>query len=240
MLGSRRVLGIIAARGGSKGLPGKNIRPLGGKPLIAWSVDAAHDSALLDRTIVSTDDPDIAAAARDCGADVPFLRPPSLATDDASIIDAVLHAVDSAGPGFDIVVLLQATSPLRLGQDIDTCLTMMDSHRAKAVCSVTVPAKSPYWMFRIDSAGRVHPLLPSPDLGSQRQQLEPSFVANGAVFAADIAWLRQERRFWMPGETVAYVMPPERSVDIDTMLDFQMAEILVGQNHGDAAAARRN
>lgn len=227
MIGGKRVLAVIAARGGSKGLPGKNIRLLGGRPLIAWSVEAAKGSALLDRVVVSTDDADIAAAARAAGAEAPFLRPPELATDDANIVDAVLHVVDTLGDTADYVVLLQATSPLRLAADIDSCLRLCVEAGAPAACGVTPAPKSPYWMFRLDAEGRVHPLIErdaSP--GEQRQALPPAYLANGAVFVARTDWLRQERTFWRPGITLGYVMPPERSVDIDTVLDFRLAEVL--------------
>jgi len=225
--GGKRIVAVIAARGGSKGLPRKNVLPLAGRPLIAWSVMAAQGSALIDRTIVSTDDEEIAEAARAAGGEVPFLRPADLATDSASIIDAMLHAVDTLGETPDYVVLLQATSPLRLASDIDDCIRLCLDNDAPAAATITPAAKSPYWMFLRDDDGRVRPVIERETVGDQRQSLPPAFAANGAVYVARTDWLRRERTFWRPGQTLGHVMPAERSVDIDSLLDFRLAQLLM-------------
>lgn len=227
MIGNRSATAVICARGGSKGLPGKNVRPLGGRPMIAWSVKAARESALIDRILVSTDDPEIAQAARDAGADVPFLRPAELATDTANLVDAIIHALDVSADRSDYVVLLQATSPLRIAADIDGCLRLCHERDAQAAATVCEPDKSPYWMFHLDDDGTCRLVIPRDEIGTARQDLPQVWAPNGAVYVARADWLRRERTFWRQGVTLGYVMPRERSVDIDTLLDFRMAEILM-------------
>jgi len=225
MLGGERVLAVIAGRGGSKGLPRKNVLDLAGKPLIAWSIAAAAQSRFVDRTVVSTDDQEIAETARRNGGDVPFMRPAALADDTASIVDAVLHAADNVPEKYRYVVLLQATSPLRIGSDIDGALEHCHQHGAPACLSI-MPAPKVRWALEMNAAGHLHPLLASTN---RRQELADAYQPNGAVYVAELEWLRSERRFYTP-QTIGYVMPPERSVDIDTKLDFLLADaILRGQ-----------
>jgi N-acylneuraminate cytidylyltransferase len=226
MIGHRKVLGVIAARGGSKSLPGKNTMRLGGKSLVGWSVAAASQARYLDRAIVSTDNSEIAEAARLAGGDVPFLRPPELATDQASIVDAVLHAVDHIEGSYDYVVLLQATSPLRTASDIDAAIALCCERNASTCVSVTTVTKGPWWMFRIDLDGYLQPFLDHVHADQRRQDFPSLFMPNGAVYVAELAYVRRSRSFY--GErTVAYEMPPERSPDIDTIVDFRLAEALL-------------
>jgi len=229
MTAMTRVLAVIAARGGSKGLPGKNVRPLAGRPMIAWSVAAALASRRLQRIVVSTDDADIAAAAAEAGAEVPFLRPAELATDGASLIDAIFHAVDTLSETPSHIVLLQATSPLRLAADIDGCVDLCAGRGAPAAATICEAAKSPYWMFHLDPDGSVRLVIPQDELPQQRQALPVAWTANGAVYVAETNWLRRERTFWRPGVTLGYPMPAERSVDIDSLLDFRLAEMLMAE-----------
>lgn len=217
MITGRRTLGVITARGGSKGLPGKNVMPAAGRPLIAWTVDAALASRSIDRLVLSTDDGAIAAAARRHGCDVPFMRPAALATDSATSIDVILHALEEV-PGFDVVVLLQPTSPLRTAADIDAACDLVGAG-APAAVSVAPVEQSPYWMYRLDDGRALTPVLPLPAGVSRRQDLPPVYALNGAVYVADVAWLRRTRTF-VTAETVAHVMPIERSIDIDTAADF--------------------
>lgn len=228
MLGDRTVLGVIAARGGSKGLPGKNLRPLRDRPLIAWTIAAAQASRVLDRVILSSDDPQIIAVAEGLGCEAPFRRAPALAGDAAASIDVVLDALDRV-PGFDVAVLLQPTSPLRTAADIDGTLERMAATGAPACVSVAEAPSHPWLVFGQDARGRLDPFAP-PLAGAslRRQDLPPAWVLNGAVYAADAAWLRRERSFLKPGETAAWPMPPARSVDIDTLADFEAAERLAG------------
>lgn len=219
MIGARRVLAVIPARGGSKGLPGKNILPVNGRPLLAWSVEAGRGARHVDRVVLSSDDDVIIAAGRACGCEVPFRRPAALATDTASSLDVVLHALDSL-PGYDVVVLLQPTSPLRTAADIDgACATFVASGASSCV-SVALADQSPHWMYRLDAGRTLVPLLAQPDLTLRRQDLPKVYVLNGAIYIADVAWLRRHRTF-VGADTVAYVMPAARSLDIDSAADFE-------------------
>lgn len=222
-----RILALIPARGGSKGLPGKNIRPLAGKPLIAWSIEAALAARHVLRVVVSSEDASILDHARAYGAETPFVRPESLARDDTPSIDVVLHALDAL-PGFDWVVLLQPTSPLRTTEDIDAAIEQCLESGAPACVSVCEAKASPWWMFSLDGDGRMRSFLPPEQRPARRQDLPALYALNGAVYVARVDWLRQTRSF-LTEKTLAYVMPPERSVDIDTAFDFQLAACLIEQ-----------
>ncbi|TDN65784.1 N-acylneuraminate cytidylyltransferase [Halothiobacillus neapolitanus] len=222
------VLALIPARGGSKGLPGKNIRPLKGRPLIGWSIEAARTSRYVSRVVVSSDDEEILAVARDQGAETPFRRPASLAGDATPSMDVVLHALDQLAE-FEWVVLLQPTSPLRLSADIDAAIEQCLKTNAPACVSVCEAPASPWWMFEVGAECRMRSFLPAEQRPVRRQDLPDLYALNGAVYVAKTEWLRTSRSF-LTEETVAYVMPPARSVDIDTLFDFQLAECLLG-NH---------
>jgi CMP-N,N'-diacetyllegionaminic acid synthase len=219
-----RTLALIPARGGSKGVPRKNIKPLGGKPLIAWTIEAALRSRLVDAIVVSTDDEEIAAVAREYGAQVPYLRAASLARDDTPGIDPVLDALTRV-PGFEAVVMLQPTSPLRTAADIDACIEFTETLGAPSAVSVSSAAHHPYWMYRLGGDHRLHAIVDTPPV-TRRQDLPAVYALNGAVYYARTAWLCEHRAF-VGTETVAYVMPPERSVDLDTLLDWDLAELLL-------------
>ena len=231
MIQDEKVLALITARGGSKGVPRKNVAPLCGQPLIAWTVQAALGSAHVDRVVLSSDDEEIIATAREWGCDVPFVRPAPLAADDTPGIAPVLHALDEVGEGFDWVVLLQPTSPLRAAADVDACIEAAASAGAPACVSVTLVPESPWWMFTLGDDGRMTPLLDGDAEVTRRQDSPPVYALNGAVYAARIGWLREHERF-VTAETVAYVMPPERSVDIDTSADLAFARVLAGDEEG--------
>lgn len=222
MIDGKRVLGIIPARGGSKGVPGKNVRVVGNKPLIVWTIEAALAASHVDRVIVSSDDDAIIAVARSAGADVPFRRPGHLATDSASSIDVILHALDEL-PGYDLVVLLQPTSPLRVAADIDGAIESCVRAGAPACVSVSEAEQSPYWMFQLEAGNRLRPLLGEIHTASRRQELPQVYMLNGAIYVADCGWLRQTRAF-LTLDTIAYLMPCDRSVDIDTPADLAAAE----------------
>ena len=222
MYGNKRILGLIPARGGSKGLPGKNIRPLAGKPLLAWTIEAAQQSEFVDRVVLSSDDEAILDCGRRWGADVPFVRPAPLAADDTPGMAVVRHALEQL-PGYDHVVLLQPTSPLRSGKDVDGAIQRLFSANAPACVSVTPAEKSPYWMYFLSGDYRLQPVLPLADRAVNRQSLPDVYVLNGAVYVAEIGWLQQSGSF-LSEQTVAYLMPVERSVDIDSERDFALAE----------------
>lgn len=220
-----RTLGLIPARGGSKGLPGKNTRLLAGHPLLEWTVRAARASKRIDRLVLSTDDAGIAAVGAACACEVPFLRPAELAGDTTPMIDVVLHTLDVLGEDFDFVVLLQPTSPLRSGQDIAACVDLCAKTGASSVVSVTPATESPYWMFTLDPAQSLAHLLPAAPVQTRRQDLPPAYLVNGAVYVARPNWLRQHRAF-IAADTKGYVMPAERSVDIDNLEDWENAEAI--------------
>jgi len=217
------VLAVIPARGGSKGISNKNIVPLMGKPLINWTIEAAKSSRYIDRLILSSDDPRICTVAESAGCEVPFTRRKALATDEAKTIDVVFDALDQM-PQFDLVIVLQPTSPLRTASDIDSTLERLIDSRAPSAVSVTAVRDHPYLAYSMDAEARMEALIKlDPSTSLRRQDLPPAFVLNGAIYAADVAWLVESRSFISP-ETVGYEMPQSRSVDIDEEVDLSVAE----------------
>ncbi|MBW5468696.1 acylneuraminate cytidylyltransferase family protein [Brevibacillus formosus] len=227
MIQNKSVLAIIPARGGSKGVPRKNIRHLAGKPLIAWTIEEAKKSKYIDRLVVSTEDEEIAEVAKSWGAEVPFVRPSELAQDDTPGIDPILHAIKVL-PDFDYVILLQPTSPLRIAEDIDACLEQCVDKKASACVSVTLTDKSPYWMYNLIDENTLQPVIISEKPILRRQDAPDAYVLNGAVYVADIPWLERTNSF-LHEETIGYVMPKERSIDVDTMMDFLYLETLLSE-----------
>jgi N-acylneuraminate cytidylyltransferase len=216
VIGDKKVIAIIPARGGSKGLPGKNIIPVGGKPLLAWTIEAARKARYIDRLVLTSDDEAIMDVARQYGCEVPFKREARLAADDTPSMEVVFDALNHC-PGYDWVVLLQPTSPLRIAEDIDMALERCVALKAPACVSVCEAEQSPYWMYTLQPGNRLSPLLPFS--ATRRQDLPPVYVLNGAAYVADTPWLFNSRSF-LTSETVAYEMPIERSLDIDTEADI--------------------
>jgi CMP-N-acetylneuraminic acid synthetase len=219
-----KILGLIPARGGSKGIPRKNIKRIADKPLIAWTIEAASRSRWLDAVVVSTEDEEIAEVARSYGAQTPFVRPISLALDTTPGVDPALHALNEL-PEFDAVTLLQPTSPLRRSTDIDACIEFALRLHAPCVVSVCESDKHPAWMYTIDGGERLRPLTECANV-TRRQDLPTVYAANGAIYFARRDWLLRTRKFIAP-DTVAFVMPRERSVDLDTLTDWKIAEIFL-------------
>lgn len=228
MFNGEKVLAIIPARGGSKGVPRKNIRTLAGKPLIAWTIEEAKKSRYIDRLIVSSDDQEIISVAKENGCEAPFVRPSHLAQDDTPGIETVIHALEEL-PDYEYVVLLQPTSPLRSVDDIDGCIDNLSVFKTPACVSVSVPEKSPYWMYKLSGNGLMKPLIED-SLISRRQELPTVYALNGAVYVADTDWLRQTKSF-ITDMTSAYIMPQNRSYDIDTEADFLWCEWLMSKNN---------
>jgi len=224
MIDGKTVLAIIPARGGSKGVPRKNIREAAGKPLIAWTIEEAKKSKYIDRLVLSSDDAEIIEVAQAWGCEAPFLRPAELAQDETPGIDPVLHALGLL-PGYDWVVLLQTTSPLRTVADIDGCIEHCAANRAPACVTVAEAEQSPYWMYTLDSGGTMQPLIATGNSFARRQDLPAVYALNGAVYMAECTWLREHKTF-VTGETLGFVMPRERSLDIDTELDLQILNIV--------------
>lgn len=226
------------ARGGSKGLPGKNLLDVGGRPMIVWSVLAGQESCHIDRLILSSDDEAIISAARTVGCEIPFIRPAHLADDTASAQDVLIHALDSLNETFDYLVLLQATSPLRTADDIDGAIALCEQSGAPSCVSVTTPSKPPYWMYHVDRQGHMERILPPPTEADRRQGLPPVFVLNGAVYVVRVDWFRKCGRF-VTDETRAFFMPPERSVDVDTRQDWLLAHALMKDGAGPSVQKER-
>jgi CMP-N,N'-diacetyllegionaminic acid synthase len=228
MIGGKSVLGLIAARGGSKGVPGKNIFLVNGRPLIQWSIDAARASRYIDRLILSSDDSAIMDVARNAGCEVPFRRDAALASDTASAIEVVADALMRVS-GYDIVVLLQPTSPLRIAADIDGAIELLVSSGAGACVTVREADEHPYWMFRLGDDGRLSRFAePVGGMPLRRQDLPSAWSLNGAVYVADCNWFLQNRTFLSPA-TVGYPMPADRSLDIDTVADLELLQRILGE-----------
>lgn len=226
MIEGRKVLGIIPARGGSKGLPGKNIIPLAGEPLISWTIKAASKSRFLDHLVLSSDDEQIIKVAKECGVDVPFIRPEHLSTDSASSIDVILHALEYC-PDYDIFVLLQPTSPLRTVIDLDDAIKKMVALNAPCCVSLCASEKSPYISYKINDNKKISPLMSDIQTKTNnRQDLPRTYYLNGAVYVAYVDWFQMNRSF-LTTETIGYVMPRERSVDIDDSIDLIVAETIL-------------
>lgn len=223
----RKVLAVIPARGGSQGLVDKNIRQMAGKPLICWSHIAATKSEFIDRVILSTDDNAIAEIAKAHSIETPFRRPSELATAEASSVDMLVHAVESC-PGYDIVMLLQPTSPLRSSSDIDAAIELMVHANARSCVSVCEVNESPHLMYFQSEDTRISPVIELPQASVRRQDLPKAYRLNGAIYVTHTKDLLRDRQIFGP-DTVAYEMPCYTSVDIDDIDDFQLAETRLKQ-----------
>ena len=226
---ARQTVGIISARGGSKGVPRKNLRPLAGKPLIAYAIEAALQCSSLNRVIVSTKDEEIADVAREYGAEVPFLRPAELATDTAGHWLVWQHAITAmeaeSGQKIAVLVELQPTSPLREAEDIEGCVQQLLKSEADAVVTVIEARKHPsFSMVRLE-AGTLSLLMPLPQPIQYRQEAPEVYELTGAVYALRRDFLLK-REHLFDGHIEGYVTPAERSLDIDTELDFAIAEFV--------------
>lgn len=233
MINNKSVLAIIPARGGSKGLPRKNILDLHGKPLIGWTIQAAKKSYYIDRVIVSTDDLEIAEIAKKEGGDVPFLRPAELANDTATSISVIEHAVNflsSHGERYDFCVLLQPTSPLTESEDIDKALYTLESKRdiADSIVGVSrVIAAHPVFNVRIGEDGLIQPFLGDTFLTSvRRQDIEELYFFEGSLYISDMAVLLKEKGFYHK-RTLPFVMPKWKSYEIDDIEDFICVEAIM-------------
>lgn len=233
---SQVFLGIIPARSGSKGVKDKNIRMVAGKPLIAYTIEAAAQSALLTDCIVSTESERIAAVAKQCGGTVPFLRPAELATDDAPTIDVLMHAVAAYEQlhslQVDYLVLLQPTTPLRTAADIDHAIALMRSmpEARSLITCYEATAIHPRIMYR-RSGSVMHPYLADGQGVTSRHAFEPVYVRNGAIYIADRRLVVEERCV-MADNPVGYLMPRERSVNIDDYFDLFIAESILRGGYG--------
>jgi CMP-N,N'-diacetyllegionaminic acid synthase len=226
-----KVLYFIPARGGSKGLPGKNIKKLAGKPLIVWSIDAAKNADLKGDIIVSTDDEAIALIAKNAGASVPFIRPASLAQDTTPTVDVLFHLLEiqqQKNIKYDLVVLLQPTSPLRTAADINEAYQLFKTKNCSAIVSVCECDHHPLWSNELPEDLSMKNFIRPEIKGKNRQQLPKYYMLNGAVFIAKINYLMKQRAF-VSDEATAFIMPKERSLDIDSEADFVLAEYFIAK-----------
>lgn len=219
------IIGVIPARGGSKRLPRKNIKLLNRKPLIAYTIEQALDSKYLDKVVVTTDDKDIAEISKKYQAEV-IIRPKNLARDDTPTIDVIYHLINFLKlKDDDIIVLLQPTSPLRTTEDIDNAIRLFLNSNCESVVSVCETEFPPYWTFVIEN-NVLKPLIGWDYLKKDRNHLKKTYKPNGAIYIARCRTLKEYKSFYTE-RTIPYIMPVERSVDIDTYIDFMLAEILI-------------
>ena len=216
----------------------KNVRPVGGKPLVAWTWEAGRAAPSVRRLLVSTDDPEVADLARAAGIDVPFRRPAALAADDTPAVEVALHALrwleEREGYRPELLVWLQPTSPLRTADDIEKAVALLLAKRADSVVSVCPAGTHPYWMRKLDEEGRLLPLAGYADEGPRRRQdLPPVYRLNGAVYLVRREAFLRERSFFA-GDVYGCVMPEERSVDVDTPWDLACADLRLKE--GDVRA----
>ncbi|MDP3770239.1 MAG: acylneuraminate cytidylyltransferase family protein [bacterium] len=230
------ILGLITARGGSKGIPGKNIKELAGKPLIAYTIEAAYASGVFDRMVLSTDDEHIAVIAKEYGCEVPFMRPVKLAQDHTPHIEVIQHAVawfkqhENYIP--DAIMILQPTAPLRTARHIQEAAELFETSSADSVVSVSeVPGHHhPQWQFTVDDNKRIAIFTGEPfsHIVRRRQDLSSTYTRNGAVYLFKTTLLSDSIEPNFYGDHVAaYIMKPEESVNIDTMDDWDEAEKII-------------
>ncbi len=233
MINDKKVLAIIPARGGSKGLPGKNVKELCGKPLIAWPICAAKKSLYVDKIVVSTEDLNIADIARREGAEVPFLRPESLAVDDSTTISVLLHVLNNlveTGETFDYCLLLQPTSPLTEGCDINKALELLESMRTKADSIVGVSevvSTHPVFDARINQEGLITPYVGEDFSGAvRRQDIEKLYFFDGSLYISDVKTLLEKQTFYHD-RTLPYIVPKWKAFDVDDMVDLICIEAVM-------------
>lgn len=223
-------LALIPARGGSKGIPRKNIRLVGNKPLIAWTIEAARESELVSRTLVSTEDQEIADIAQQYGAEVPCYRPENLAEDTSDTLDAVLYTLDfleqKEGYTPDYVVLLQPTSPLRRSEDIDAAIRFTIERHADSVVSICEAKPHPLLSKTLTLNGSLMDYIPGASDYSRRQDFPAVYSLNGALYINRISSLRKDRKFILP-DTYGFIMPEEWSLDIDAPFDLFIADLIL-------------
>lgn len=220
MICNKKILAIIPARGGSKGIPGKNIKAFAGKPLLGWTIESALGSKYIDRLVVSTDDINIARVAKKFDAPVPYMRNKKYATDEAKAALPVLEAIEKI-PGYDIIILLQPTSPLRETSDIDRAIELFSEISPYSIVSVTPNAKPFEWLLTMDQDYLLSSVVDK--ISNSRQKSEQIFALNGAIYIIYTHEFMKHKKF-ISETSYGYVMPPEKSIDIDTPFDFELAE----------------
>jgi len=238
MYKKKRILGLIPARGGSKGLPGKNRLPLSGKPLIAWTILQGLASKYIDDVIVSTDDKKIAQISMRYGADVPFMRPDKLATDTATSLDVVFHALDhlsGIGKEYDYVALLEPTSPLRKKGDLDNAIRNLIDSTNKAKCLVSlgkIALEHPMYAKKIEKNGYVLPYFTVSGKYLRRQDLPTAYFPYGVIYLSSVPALRQNKSFYQK-KILPYVIERWQNYEVDDIYDFKFIETIIKGKKGE-------
>ncbi len=235
MYQSSRILALIPARGGSKRLPRKNLLDFDGLPLIAHTIAAAHQSKIMDRIVVSTDDAEIAETARQFGAEVPFMRPAELATDTAGFDATILHALRTldAQSNYDVLVVLQPTSVLRTADDILTAVQLLHHQSADGVVTVTECEHHPLWSGPLPANGCMQHFI-KPEAMRRSQDLEKHYRLNGAVYCFRIAHIMKNQGVKYDSGVYASIMSKYNSIDIDDQFDFDVAVAIRQKTQKDA------
>ncbi|MFU0823629.1 acylneuraminate cytidylyltransferase family protein [Clostridium sp.] len=234
MYKDKRILGVIPARGGSKGIPHKNIINFCGKPLIAHSIEAAKKSKYIDYILVSTDDREIKEVSLKYGAKAPFLRPKEISDDKSKSIDVVVHAINYLRDNdetFDYVILLQPTSPLRTEKDVDSAIKTIIEKKGRSLVSLCKVDENPILMRTIEG-GKLKPILEFGGDNLRRQDLPQFYIFNGAIYINTVDMLLEDRTF-VDEHTIPYIMEKCKSVDIDNILDVKIAEYILEENMDD-------
>jgi CMP-N-acetylneuraminic acid synthetase len=222
---------LIPAKGGSTRLPRKNIRLLGGRPLVAWAIESARAAAVSAKVVVSTDDEEIAAVSRDCGAEVPFLRPEELSKDPAGVVDVALHALEwfeRHGSQFRTLIILLPTCPFRLAEDIRGALDLFRTADARFLMSVSKYDHTPFAAMRLDEGSLLTPFFEN-YIGRKSQELPTAYRPNGAIHVLDVDAFKRTRSYFSQ-PLVGFVMPWDRSIDIDNASDLRFAESLLSNS----------
>ncbi len=240
MYKGNKILAVITARGGSKGLPGKNIKLLLGKPLIVWTIEKALESTFLDRIIVSTDSDEIAAVAKEHGAEVPFKRPKRLSGDRVGSYDVVAHAIgylSRRGDVFDYVALLEPTSPLRKKGDIDRAIAKLIDNEKKADSLVSfgqVTLEHPAVIKKVSSKGYMVPYVKNPEKATGRQGYSPAYFPYGVIYLTRISALYKHQSFYQP-RTIPYFVERWQCYEVDDIYDFMAIEAILKNKKDDVA-----
>ena len=229
------MIAIIPARGGSKGVPGKNIKDLCGKPLIAYAIESAKQSKYIDKVVVDTDDTEIAEVAKKYGAEIPYLRPAYLAKDTSEAQDVYVHGVEKLmeeyGEHIQKFVVLLPTAPFRRGRHIDEAIELFHEAKAETLVSMTEVEVPVEWYYKKDTFNRVvNAGLGDHESVQNRQKREKYYVPNGAIYILDYDLLKEKRTYYCDN-TITYVMSSEDSVDIDTAMDFEIASVLMSKRN---------
>ncbi|OAM07260.1 CMP-N-acetlyneuraminic acid synthetase [Acinetobacter baumannii] len=229
MIGQYRVTALIPARGGSKRLPRKNVKLLGDKPLIVWSIEVAKTSKYIDRVIVSTDDEEIKQVSEQYGAEVPFLRPEHLSNDQASSFDVIKHAISflKLNQPNELIVLLQPTSPLRLVSELDAALEFFIAKKAQGVVSISETEHSPMWSNTLPENGCMSDFIRPEVQGKRSQDLPKFFRLNGSIYIYETLCLLEQSKIFFNENVYGFETSLKTAIDIDTDLDFLIAETIM-------------